>query len=245
MEDKSRKLAEEKARARSFSYDDEPTEFHEHDETVRVTALRENDKFKHRTQGWVVVRYAEPAVSRVKITYRVEGVDQDKTTYADMTQHNGDPMVVPVVRRDETDEHKLWRLEHELVDAVFARYDKATKRKKANDVEAGRSVEERGLLSYRTPTDYWKVRALHYLLTATLEDLAYEPRYRSQKTEPADLCARVKHKHDDAVIEELRGDRWTRGDHEDANASLTHAVRRMLGWDTSEWGSWSPKPARS
>lgn len=106
-----RKKIIDESRKRTSTFDEEPTEFRQVDVEVPVTRLRKHDRFRHRNQGWVTVTDVDVRVKKVKITYSPDGMDVIRDTYSDMGIAD-----VKVVRQYETDEHKLWRLERDLLD---------------------------------------------------------------------------------------------------------------------------------
>lgn len=111
------------------TYAEEPTEFHKEEVEVSATGLRENDRFKHRSHGWVTVVSSIPKVKKVAIKYRVDGSDAVKTTHSDI-----EIPPVTVVRQEETREHELWRLETslevDLANAVVEAQDDDKKERK-------------------------------------------------------------------------------------------------------------------
>lgn len=92
-----------------FTYDEEPVEFHGYDTKVHVTKIRPNDRFRHRGKGWVTATDVDVKRTRVKIEFVDEHGNHGKAFPTMDLQED-----VPIVRQEETDEHKLWRLEHEL-----------------------------------------------------------------------------------------------------------------------------------
>jgi hypothetical protein len=105
------------------SFPEEPTEFTGTDMKVHVTQMRKNDRFQHRKKGWVTVQTVEPRRTRVKLEF-VDRFGNPGEGYPVMDLQED----VPIVRQEETDEHRLWRLEEELAELVHRSASDARRR---------------------------------------------------------------------------------------------------------------------
>lgn len=140
-----------------YTYDEEPTHYHQHEVNIDVTRMRSTDRFRHRQQGWATVTDVDVRVKKVRITYYLDGMDPDSTrnTYSDMLDPTGKPLMVDVIRQDETSEHELWRLEHQLVKGLDAAVAKAREAYEAENQKWADTLRKYGMRKVHPHQNYF------------------------------------------------------------------------------------------